>query len=47
VLARAWIRMTPTSAIALESLQGFVEAAQAVGFLRTIPDLARLVAVLP
>jgi NitT/TauT family transport system substrate-binding protein len=47
VLARAWTRMTPTSAISLESLQGFVEAAQAVGFLRGVPDLARLVVVLP
>jgi NitT/TauT family transport system substrate-binding protein len=47
VLAHAWTRMTPTSAISLESLEGFVEAAQAVGFLRAMPDLARLVAVPP
>jgi NitT/TauT family transport system substrate-binding protein len=47
VLARAWTRMTPTSAISLESLEGFVEAAQQVGFLRAVPDLARLVAVPP
>jgi NitT/TauT family transport system substrate-binding protein len=47
VLARAWTRMTPTSAISLESLEGFVDAAQQVGFVRAVPDLARLLAVPP
>jgi NitT/TauT family transport system substrate-binding protein len=47
VLARAWSRMTPTSAIWLASLQDFVAAAQEVGFLRAMPDLSRLLAVPP
>jgi NitT/TauT family transport system substrate-binding protein len=47
VLARSWTRLTPTSAISLASLQDFVAAAQAVGFLRAMPDLSRLLAVPP
>ena len=47
VLARAWTRLTPTSEISLESLEGFVRAAQEVGFLRAMPDLSRLLAVPP
>jgi NitT/TauT family transport system substrate-binding protein len=43
LLAHAWPRMTVTSDVALETFQSFVASAQKVGFLRSIPDLARLI----
>ncbi len=44
LIGRAWTRMKVTSVISLETLQDFVKSAQQVGFLRSIPDLSRLVA---
>ena len=43
VIARAWPRMKLTGDISLEVLQEFVRSAQQVGFLRSMPDLSRLV----
>lgn len=43
LIARAWGRMHPTSDISLPALQAFVANAQQVGFLRSVPDLSRLV----
>ena len=43
LLARAWMRMSLTSRISSSQLQAFVTAAQQVGFLRSMPDLSRLV----
>jgi NitT/TauT family transport system substrate-binding protein len=43
LLARAWMRMSLTSSISSSQLQAFVTAAQQVGFLRSMPDLSRLV----
>lgn len=43
LLARAWMRMSPTSSISSSQLQAFVTSAQQVGFLHSIPDLSRLV----
>jgi NitT/TauT family transport system substrate-binding protein len=45
VIARAWMRLTPTSDISLEALQTFVTNAKRVGSLRSIPDLSELMAV--
>ena len=44
LIAHAWPRMKLTSDISLEALQEFVRSAQQVGFLRSMPDLSRLVA---
>ena len=43
VIAHAWPRMKLTGDISLEVLQEFVRSAQQVGFLRSMPDLSRLV----
>ncbi|MGB3390428.1 MAG: ABC transporter substrate-binding protein [Pseudaminobacter sp.] len=43
LLARAWNRMSLTSSISSSQLQAFVTGAQQVGFLRSMPDLSRLV----
>jgi NitT/TauT family transport system substrate-binding protein len=45
LVGRAWTRMKVTSDMSLEALQAFVKSAQQVGFLRSIPDLSRLVAL--
>jgi NitT/TauT family transport system substrate-binding protein len=42
-IARAWSRMTPTIDISLAAFQAFLESAQQAGFLRSAPDLARLI----
>lgn len=43
LVARAWGRMHVTSDISLPALRTFVTNAQQVGFLRSVPDLSRLV----
>ncbi|WP_292121667.1 ABC transporter substrate-binding protein [Mesorhizobium sp.] len=43
LIARAWGRMHVTSDISLPALRTFVANAQQVGFLRSAPDLSRLV----
>lgn len=43
LIARAWSRMTVTSAVNREAFQAFVANAQRVGFLRDMPDLNRFV----
>jgi sulfonate transport system substrate-binding protein len=43
LVARAWPRIVVTSQVADEALQRFVAKAKAAGFLRTAPDLSRLV----
>jgi len=43
LVARAFSRMTLTADITREAFQTFVMSAQAVGFLRGTPDLARLI----
>jgi NitT/TauT family transport system substrate-binding protein len=43
LIARAWNRIVWTHQISREALDKLVSAAQAVGFLRTIPDLTRLI----
>lgn len=43
LIARAWARMSVTGDISLSALQAFVMKAQQVGFLRSLPDLSRLV----
>ena len=43
VIAHAWPRMKLTGDISLEVLQDFVRSAQQAGFLRSMPDLSRLV----
>ncbi len=43
LVGRAWTRMKVTSDISPRVLQEFVKSAQQVGFLRSIPDLSRLV----
>ncbi|MER9584935.1 ABC transporter substrate-binding protein [Mesorhizobium sp. M0276] len=43
LVARAWKRITVTSDIDLYALEHFVRDAQSVGFLRSAPDLGRLV----
>jgi NitT/TauT family transport system substrate-binding protein len=44
LISHAWPRMKPTGDISLEVLREFVRSAQQVGFLRSMPDLSRLVA---
>jgi NitT/TauT family transport system substrate-binding protein len=43
ILGRAWERMTVTAEVSPTALQNFVAATHRVGFLRTLPDLSRLV----
>ena len=43
LVERAWKRIVVTSTVSRESLEKFMADAQAVGFLRGAPDLARLV----
>jgi NitT/TauT family transport system substrate-binding protein len=43
LLARAWERMTVTSDNSLAAFESYVKMAQQVGFLRSTPDLARLI----
>ena len=43
LIAHAWRRMTLTSDVSPDTLREFVQNAQQVGFLRSIPDLSRLV----
>ncbi len=43
LISHAWPRLTVTADIAPEALREFVRNAQQVGFLRSIPDLSRLV----
>jgi NitT/TauT family transport system substrate-binding protein len=43
ILGRAWERMTVTAEVSPTALQDFVAAAHRVGFLRTLPNLSRLV----
>lgn len=44
LISHAWPRMTVTSDISLDALREYVQTAQQVGFLRSLPDLSRLVA---
>jgi NitT/TauT family transport system substrate-binding protein len=43
LIARAWSRMTPTSETSLAAFQAVIDGAQQAGFLRSVPDLARLI----
>jgi NitT/TauT family transport system substrate-binding protein len=43
LVARAWGRIVPTSEVSSEALVHFVADARQAGFLRTAPDLSRLV----
>jgi len=43
LVARAWRRMTVTADVAPAAFQEWLVSAQRVGFLRTLPDLSRLV----
>src|SRR5271166_2633048 len=43
LIAHAWARITLTASISREPLEDFVTHAKEVGFLRSIPDLSRLV----
>jgi len=43
LVAHAWPRIVVTSKISLDPLEQFVKNAREVGFLRTLPDLSRLV----
>jgi NitT/TauT family transport system substrate-binding protein len=43
LISHTWPRLTLTADISLEALQEFVRNAQQVGFLRSVPDLSRLV----
>ncbi|MBN9561800.1 MAG: ABC transporter substrate-binding protein [Alphaproteobacteria bacterium] len=43
LVAHAWDRIVPTSAVSPEALVHFVADARQAGFLRTAPDLSRLV----
>jgi sulfonate transport system substrate-binding protein len=43
LVARAWGRMTVTGDTSLAAFQSFVTMAQNVGFLRSAPDMARLI----
>jgi NitT/TauT family transport system substrate-binding protein len=43
LIAHAWKRIAPTSEVHREALDKFVANAQAAGFLRDVPDLARLI----
>lgn len=45
LIARAWSRMTPTSDVSLAAFRAFLESAQQAGFLRSAPDLARLIEI--
>jgi NitT/TauT family transport system substrate-binding protein len=42
LIAHAWPRMTPTSDASPAAFQSFVANAKKIGFLREVPDLARL-----
>mgnify|MGYP001428773574 FL=1 len=44
LVARAWSRIVLTSDVSRDALERFVAKAKAVGFLRSAPDLSRLVA---
>jgi NitT/TauT family transport system substrate-binding protein len=43
LIARAWKRIVQTHEVSLEAMAKLVASAQAVGFLRDVPDLARLI----
>jgi NitT/TauT family transport system substrate-binding protein len=43
LISQAWKRITLTSEASREGLDKFMKSAQAVGFLRSAPDLSRLV----
>lgn len=43
LISHAWRRMTLTGDVSSDALREFVRTAQQVGFLRSIPDLSRLV----
>ena len=45
LISHAWPRMKLTGDVSLAALQEFVRSAQQVGFLRSMPDLSRLVVV--
>jgi NitT/TauT family transport system substrate-binding protein len=43
LITRAWTRMSVTSDVSFSALETFVTNAQQVGFLRSVPDMSRLV----
>jgi hypothetical protein len=47
LMAQAWKRITLRSDISLDEFQQFVSNAQRAGFMRTTPDLARLIERFP
>ncbi|OQW34064.1 MAG: aliphatic sulfonate ABC transporter substrate-binding protein [Nitrospira sp. SG-bin1] len=47
LVAQAWKRITLRPDVSLEEFQQFVSNAQRAGFIRTIPDLSRLIERLP
>ncbi len=44
LVARAWTRIEVTTDVSRDALDRFVVGAKAAGFLRSAPDLARLLA---
>jgi len=44
LVASGWKRIVLTADVSLDALKKFVASAQAVGFLRRAPDMAKLVA---
>ena len=47
LIAQAWKRIMLRQAVSIEEFQQFVSNAQRAGFMRTTPDLARLIERLP
>jgi NitT/TauT family transport system substrate-binding protein len=43
LIARAWKRIVQTNDVSRDAMAKLVASAQAVGFLRDVPDLARLI----
>ena len=43
LVARAWQRMSVTNETSLAAFQSMLSGAQQAGFLRTVPELSRLI----
>jgi NitT/TauT family transport system substrate-binding protein len=46
LVSQSWQHLTPTTTVSLQSLNHFVSDAQAAGFMRSVPDLGRLLVTL-
>jgi hypothetical protein len=47
LIGQAWKRITLRSDVSVEEFHAFLKNAQRAGFIRTIPDLARLIERMP